>query len=163
MWQPGQAWEYQHNGGAWTDCVWEPKWTANIDYRLKPQTRRQHLIAAGVPADELAKIVVDNRLDQTSQNTEAYMMILESFLWLDSPQGRLYWEAWHKKLLGQDVTIPVPEDSAKELYCVIFSGTRICFEGGEAVSTMVKCQKNAEVLSALNPQNTYTVMRLTPA
>ena len=162
-WKEGQVWEFQATYATyWTKCSGQPEWRPNIAYRqaeVSPQTRRQQLIAAGVPADELAKIF-DVRLAGSAHN-EIGVSLGSAFQWSVTPQGYVFWRAWADKLNGKDVTMPEPLDAA--VYCVVFAGTRICLEGGEAVSTLAKCKNTAKSMRRLFPELTYRVMRLTPA
>ena len=162
-WKEGQVWEFQATYATyWTKCSGQPEWRPNIAYRqaeVSPQTRRQQLIAAGVPADELAKIF-DVRLAESAHN-EIGVSLGSAFQWSVTPQGYVFWRAWADKLNGEDVTMPEPLDAA--VYCVVFAGTRICLEGGEAVSTLAKCNNTAKSMRRLFPELTYRVMRLTPA
>jgi len=168
----GQEWEFKQIGET---CAFmsmrgnEPCWFASFEYRLKPkppkQTRREQLIEAGVPAEELARVVgwgLDVDASFRAARTLSY-----AFTWHDTPQGHAYWEAWEDRLKGKDVTIPEPLDAEPELYCVVFGDdNRMCalghcadFKGG----TLNECKETATRMTRNFPSGNYRVMRLTPA
>ena len=170
----GQEWEFKtrmsqhwipvHSG----HTPREPTWYAGYEYRLKPeppkQTRREQLIAAGVPAEELAK-VVDAGLDKVAASC-ALISLPNAFVWIETPQGQAYWSAWHSKLNGKDAVIPEPLDAAPELYCVVFGDdNRVCSLNGSAkmqTGTLESCNLVAATMRRNFPCETYRVMRLTP-
>ena len=135
------------------------------DIELYKQTRRQQLIAAGVPAEELAK-VVEVELD-VEATLPAGQTLSCAFVWSDSPQGGYYWYAWDARLNGKDVTIPEPLDADPELYCVVYDNdNRMCainpcedFMAG----TLEECKETATRMTRDFPKGNYRVMRLTPA
>ena len=126
----------------------------------------RNLIAAGVPAEELAKVVraaFDVEATMPAAQTLSY-----AFTWIDSPQGHAYWWKWEDKINGKDVTIPEPLDAASELYCVVFGASnRMCSingsEGVHTAGTFDVCNNTAKSMRRLFPELTYRVMRLTPA
>ena len=168
----GQEWEFKQIGET---CAFmsmrgnEPCWFASFEYRLKPeppkQTRREQLIAAGVPAEELEK-VAGGLLDRDAK-PGATGTLIGAFTWGDTAQGHNYWEAWCSRLGGKDVIIPEPLGAAPELYCVVFGDdNRMCaishcadFKGG----TLKECKKTAAMMTRNFPSGNYRVMRLTPA
>ena len=163
-WKEGQKWEYKAAVEAhWAPVEVRPMWHSHYEYRqveVVPQTRRQQLIAAGVPEAELAKIV-DERFEIVA--TGAAMDSLSSaFNWrLPQPQGYEYWEAWYDKLSGQDVTIPEPLDAMS--YCVIEGDMSMCGSGSDdVVNTLEHCQSRAQAWRKRYPRETYKVMRLVP-
>ena len=175
--KPGQEWEWDLKSTelqCWHACALygkpiEPEWHARNEYRLKPeppkQTRREQLIEAGVPAEELAK-VVDIRLEEDALSN-ASESIFYAIKWKLSPQGYRYWDAWYDKLNGKNVTIPEPLDAAPELYCVVFGDdNRMCSINGSVTitaGTFDVCDNTAKSMRRLFPDNTYRVMRLVPA
>jgi len=170
----GQEWEFKtrmsqhwipvHSG----HTPREPTWYAGYEYRLKPeppkQTRREQLIAAGVPAEELAR-VVGWGLD-VDASFRAARTISYAFTWHDTPQGHAYWEAWEDRLKGKDVTIPEPLDAAPELYCVVFGAdNQLCWlspDRGDTTGTLEQCNSIAASMGENFPDNNYRVMRLVP-
>lgn len=63
---------------------------------IRSQTRRQQLIAAGIPAHEFYGIN-DPRLDEPADET-ASTSLRAAFNWSDTPQGAEHWENWYKLL-----------------------------------------------------------------
>ena len=151
--------------GLFSECSWLLG-RKEVELYVEPkQTRREQLIAAGVPADELAKIV-DDRLNGEAV-CAAYVSLFNAFEWKLSPQGAAYWIAWNGRLLGHGVAIPEPLDAAPELYCVVFGDdNRMCSINGSEVAhtsgTFDVCNNTAKSMRRLFPDNTYRVMRLVP-
>ena len=138
--KPGQEWEFKGSQSPdWKDCGEGPSWFAQNEYRLKPettkpQTRREQLIEAGVPAEELAKVVCKS-LDKLAESC-ALISLQNAFVWIAAPQGQNYWTAWYYRLNGEDVTIPEPLYAAPELYCVVFGDdNRMCSINGSVTIT----------------------------
>jgi len=170
----GQRWEFRVSDKRdWLECgallgSGEPRWHEEHEYRLKPeppkQTAREQLIAAGVPDEELAK-VVDERLDKVAASC-ALIALQSAFCWGKTPQGNKYWGTWYDRLNGKDVTIPEPLDAAPELYCLVYGDVNcICSINGSVTitaGTLDQCNKTAEHLRGNYPSEKYRIMRLTP-
>ena len=68
----------------------------NVPDERPVQTRRQQLIAAGIPAHEFDGIK-NHRLDEPADGTPNETLA-DAFLWSDSPQGSEHWEKWESLL-----------------------------------------------------------------
>lgn len=65
-------------------------------YERPRQTRRQQLIAAGIPAHEFDGIT-DPDLDKPAEYTSSESLQL-AFVWADTKQGQDHWEKWDSLL-----------------------------------------------------------------
>ena len=70
-------------------------------------TRREVLIDAGVPAEELALVGASDLHDHTEED-KPRVVLKETFIWGMTKQGHSYWQRWANYLSGKKSRPPGP-------------------------------------------------------